>query len=240
MRRFPADASPPKRSPDAAEASIQPGFLRYGATIETWVHGPRQRSNTPPPLVVFLHGMCAIPAWECPVFLGAAESGLLLCPPGPGRCQGQGALWSGNGKRLVQQVDDAARSLPAEFVYDSRRRALIGYSLGAFAALRIVSAEPKKWQRLMLVNARATPSKFQLESSGITRLALVAGARDGSAPKLRTLARLLARQGYDARFFSLEQTGHFFDERSQARLTAPLDWLMKGWGGQEPTLSGTP
>ncbi|HMR10228.1 MAG TPA: hypothetical protein PKA88_30840, partial [Polyangiaceae bacterium] len=101
-RASPMDAgvapAPAARSMDAAATDSTPlparpaGFsklelettgsgTRAGASRPALVHPPGTGATTEP-LVVFLHGMCAIPEWECPVFVGAAKHAWLLCPPG--------------------------------------------------------------------------------------------------------------------------------------------------------------
>jgi hypothetical protein len=30
----------------------------------------------------------------------------------------------------------------------------------------------------------------------------------------------------DAKFFSLEKTGHYFDDRTAGLMTAPMEWLL--------------
>jgi predicted esterase len=191
-------------------------------------HAPLSSANQDN-LVVFLHGMCAIPEWECPVFAGASAGAWLLCPPGPAVCNGGGRMWVGTDKQLRAQVHKFATELEAREATPPKRRALVGYSLGAPAALRIALAEPGSWQRLMIVNASVTPSAAQLRKAQITRLALVAGARDRTAAKLRQHANQLERAGVRARFFDLGNVGHFFDASSAQRMQPALAWLTADW-----------
>lgn len=183
------------------------------------------------PLVTFLHGMCAIPEWECPIFRSATDRAWLVCPRGPVECQGEGAMWVGTPKALTARTDAATTALLAndgDFVDDSRR-ALVGYSLGAFAALPIVTEQPGKFSRLMLVNAAVSPSKAQLEKAGVVRIAFVAGDRDPTAAAMRSSAQALAKAGVAARFFSLEKTGHYFDATSEGKIGEAMGWLLEGW-----------
>jgi predicted esterase len=190
----------------------------------------RAVATTGKPLVVFLHGMCALPEWECPVFRGATSGAWLLCPPGPAACQGTGAMWTGTTRTLSRRVDAATRALTErEKTVDSARRALVGYSLGGPAALRVALAAPGRYQRLMFVNAGVTPSKAVLEKAGVTRVAFVAGEADGTAAKLRRASARLARVGVDARYFSMGKVGHYFDASSEERLREPLRWLTSEW-----------
>jgi len=109
------------------------------------------------------------------------------------------------------------------------RRALIGYSLGAVAAMRIVRKQPQRWHRLMIVNASVTPGPRELSATALDRVAFVSGSRDATAGKLRAAATRLDAAGLRSKFFSLDDTGHYFQAETTARLAEPLRWLTKGW-----------
>lgn len=213
----------------ASSGDATPGFrtLEVGAKRPAWYHPPPEEATAKRPLAVFLHGMCALPEWECPVFQGAAGSSWLLCPPGPAACQGSGAMWVGTTRALEKRIDTSIALLrekePDEV--DLGRRILIGYSLGAPAALRVALAQPGRWQRMMIVNAGTEPSALLLKKAGISRIALVAGEADRTAPKLKKAAKRLAASGVDARYFSMGKVGHYFDATSAERLTEALTWI---------------
>jgi len=182
--------------------------------------------------MVMLHGMCALPEWECPVFrAGATADNWLLCAPGPAACAGGGgAMWVGSTKTLLRAVEDPLRALAERHPeqIDTGKRALVGYSLGAPAALRIALAQPGQWSGLMIVNASVEPSAATLRKAGVRRIALVAGDRDRSAPKLKRAATRLKRAGVDAQFFSMGAVGHYFDASSESRMVEALTWLGRG------------
>ncbi|MCK6538135.1 MAG: hypothetical protein L6Q84_34610 [Polyangiaceae bacterium] len=225
-----ATAAPPASSGDTA-----PGFrtLDVGAKRPAWYHAPKPAERRP--LAVFLHGMCALPEWECPVFQGATSSSWLLCPPGPAACDGGGAMWVGTGLELQKRVDKSVSLLSTSEPdkVDLGRRVLIGYSLGAPAALRVALAQPGRWQRLMIVNAGTEPSAAQLRKSGITRVALVAGEQDTTAGKLKKTQKRLSASGVEARYFSMGKVGHYFDATSAERLTEALRWIGADWPGAD-------
>lgn len=219
------------RAPRAQGGDAVPGFrtLAVGGKRPAWYHAPKSPEQRP--LAVFLHGMCALPEWECPVFQGATSSSWLLCPPGPAACEGGGAMWVGTSAALEKRVDKSVALLvesEPEKV-DLGRRVLIGYSLGAPAALRLALAQPGRWQRLMIVNAGTEPSAAQLRKAGITRVALVAGDQDATASKLRKTQKRLAASGLAARYFSMGKVGHYFDASSAERLSEALGWIGADW-----------
>ena len=173
-----------------------------------YFYRPARTDTAPQPLVVYLHGACAYPDWECPFFTGVSPSAWLLCPPAAAPCQGGGVMWAGSTSSLAQAVERGVVALdPKTRGVDLGRRALIGFSLGGPSALRIALHEPGRWQRLMIVNANVIPSPAQLTQAGIERLALVAGAMDPVAPKLRRGARWLAGKNVDVRYFVIAEMG---------------------------------
>ena len=222
-------------APRASSGDTTPGFrtLDVGAKRPAWYHAPKAEARRP--LAVFLHGMCALPEWECPVFQGATSSSWLLCPPGPAACDGGGAMWVGTGPQLEKRVDKSVALLSTSVAdkLDLGRRVLIGYSLGAPAALRIALAQPGRWQRLMIVNAGTEPSAAQLRKAGITRVALVAGEQDATAAKLKKTQKRLAASGVDARYFSMGKVGHYFDATSAERLNEALRWIGADWSSAD-------
>jgi len=211
-----ASASVPARSLGAL--SFQGGEAAYYAPAED---GPR-------PVTIFLHGMCATGRLECPVFSAASRSGWLLCPDGNVGCQGGGWMWAATAKEAearLQAATDALRAKEAGRV-GAGPMAIVGYSLGAPAALLQAIREPGRYDRLMIVNASVEPAAATMKKAGLKRVALVAGTKDATASKLRAAAQRLVAAGVDARYFALEGTGHYFDEQSEARMTEPLGWLL--------------
>ncbi|MFC1643289.1 hypothetical protein ACFL5O_11505 [Myxococcota bacterium] len=137
-------------------------------------------------------------------------------------------MGSGSDKSLQSTLRRSLAALQQQSdTVDLQRKALIGYSLGASAALRAVTVAQGEWSGLMLVNAGLEPNATVLRAAGVKRVALVAGERDLSSPKLQRAAKRLLRGQVDARFFSLAATGHYFDASSEQRLLEPLLWLRE-------------
>jgi predicted esterase len=217
-----APAAPRQLNPSA------PVTIEFGGRHTAQYFAPAVRREAAP-LVVMLHGMCALPEYECPAFrAGTAAHGGLFCPPGPVACPGGGAMWTGSDAGLLRAIRTGLGALAAHAGQaPATSKLLIGYSLGASAAARIVTADKGQWTALMLVNAAPALGAKPLIDAGIERVALVAGARDRTAPKLRRSAAALARAGLDARYFELADTGHYFDATTEQRMTVPLTWLLQ-------------
>ena len=124
------------------EKTAQGPFLLDFASERPAVVYPPSDSGSGRPVMVMLHGMCALPEHECPVFeRGATTGAWLLCPPGPVACPGGGRMWSGSVAQLSRSVERALDALQRrEPDVDLSRQTLIGYSLGATAALRVASS----------------------------------------------------------------------------------------------------
>lgn len=232
--RSPPESTPPPRvDPPAPSASgASPALERTPRPLVfeggAGAYYPPDVPGDGRPVTVYLHGMCASGALECPVFAAAARTGYLVCPDGTGGCGGGGFLWAASQKSHESRLAAVRTALEAS---EGARvgkgpQALIGYSLGAPAALLQVVREPGRYHRLMLVNASVAPTAAQMKKAGIERVALVAGARDATAPKLASVAARLAAGGISARYFALEATGHYFDAQSAERMAAPIAWLL--------------
>jgi predicted esterase len=179
-------------------------------------------------VTIFLHGMCATGRLECPVFSAATRSSWLLCPDGNAGCTGGGWMWAATVKQAEARLLSATEALKAkqEGRIQAGPMAIIGYSLGAPAALLQAIQEPGRYDRLMIVNASVEPAAAMMKKAGVRRVALVAGARDATANKLRNAAQRLVAAGVEARYFALEATSHYFDAQSEARMAEPLGWLL--------------
>lgn len=135
-------------------------------------------------------------------------------------------MWTGSPKQLSGVIARALDALKkAHPQVDLERKALVGYSLGASAALRIASGSRAEYRGLLLLNAGLSPDPRAMRKAGLARIALVAGDRDMSRQKLRRAAKRLAASDIEARFFSLENTGHYFDAASHERMVESLAWL---------------
>ena len=137
-------------------------------------------------------------------------------------------MWGGPPAKQAATQDAALRTLKSLYPDDTTDGGvLIGYSLGAQAALAILAREPGHWRALMIVNSSNVPTPEQITRSGIHRIALVAGDNDGTAGKLSISAKHLKSAGFDAQYFSLGKVGHFFDGTTSAKMIAPLTWAME-------------
>jgi len=179
-----------------------------------------------------LHGMCDVPDNECPSFSNATRSGWLVCPQASVGCQGGGATW--HWKDRVGHVEAAtARALQAKAVQPSART-LIGFSLGASAALDVAQHGSQRYDALILIAGRVSPNPRQLRAHGVKRVLLAAGDFDQTHAHLVGEARRLTRAGITARFMSLGKVGHQFAPDMDAWLREALSWAEADDDNQPP------
>ncbi|HYQ00288.1 MAG TPA: hypothetical protein VER96_16540, partial [Polyangiaceae bacterium] len=104
-------------------------------------------------------------------------------------------------------------------------RTLIGYSLGAFRALRIAQGAPAKYPRLMLIGAKIALDQQKLEQNGVERLLLCAGNWDMMHDHMQREAMRMQQGRFTTRFLDLGPMGHGLTANFDARLPQALAWL---------------
>jgi len=216
-----ADANPAPASFDLRERADAPGVVIFAA-----------RGTGPFPMTVVLHGMCGDAARTCRHFADAVtENAHLICPRATARCAGGGASFPEQGvEDAVESAVTRAKSLLGE-VDESHGRTLIGYSLGAFRALRIAQSAAGKYPRVMLIGAKIMPDQQKLEQSGVERLLLGAGNWDMMHDHMQREAARFYRAGFATRFLDLGPMGHALTSNFDESLPRALSWLR----GAEPT-----
>lgn len=210
---------------------------RTGLTVRGALAVPAAPEPAP---IVLLHGICGEPRNSCAV-LGEIARGDVVCARADLACPAGGAMWSGGAgaiARIEAAVDDAARASGGRI--DPRGpRVLVGFSQGAYVALRAMQARPGRYPAAVLIGAFVKKSRRELESLGLKRLALVAGDYDGAAPTMRATARDLRAEGFDARYFSLGKVPHTYVGDDPQKLADALAFAEAAVDGTslEPTAS---
>src|SRR5215472_2095517 len=97
---------------------------------------PRGEAAGKRPVLVVLHGMCAMPEWVCQWFPDGMGSGRwVVCPRAQSPCQGGGATWDTGGSNDVILASLAKlKEKHAEEVADGDG-VLFGFSQGTVVAL---------------------------------------------------------------------------------------------------------
>ncbi|MFW5740484.1 MAG: alpha/beta hydrolase, partial [Myxococcota bacterium] len=164
------------------------------------------------PLVVMLHGMCDPPERECPYFANTVtEFAWLVCPRARLRCRNGGTMWEWRKKYdTVDAAVERIRRHDPEGVDAADERILVGFSLGALAAMDIAHRGEGRWQRLLLIGAEVYPNAELLKKAGVKRVLLASGDRDMMRWHMTEQARRLNGRGVPAKFMSMGPVGHWF------------------------------
>jgi predicted esterase len=159
-----------------------------------------------------------------------AGAGELVCARADIACPAGGAMWS-SGPRALSRIEAAVESAAesSEGRLDPNApRVLVGFSQGAYVALRAVRRAPGRYPSVLLIGAFVKPTRKELEAAGVVRLTLAAGDLDGSAATMRASAARLRREGFDARFVSLGRVGHTYVGDAPEKLAGALAWTIEG------------
>jgi len=195
----------------------RPGVLAY----------PPQRTDRPARITVMLHGMCDTPQRECPYFAGAVtKEQWLICPRADVACAHGGSMWGWRTRHLV--VESAIERVKEAFpgaLEDQTGRTLVGFSLGAFAAVDIAHKGEGKWTYLVLLGAKVEPNAGLLERAGVSRVLLGSGDFDMMKWHMVEQSRRLQRAGLTSSFSSMGRVGHWFAPDMDGWTADALGWL---------------
>jgi pimeloyl-ACP methyl ester carboxylesterase len=183
-------------------------------------------------VTIVLHGMCAAPEHECPSY-APAVAGWLLCPRAPAACVGGGHSWS---FATTDQVIEKALSKLVQMAptaVDTRDRTLIGFSLGALAAMRVAHEGHGRYRTVVLIGAKVFPDAQRLADAGVERVALVAGDWDMMRGHMWEQHQRLTRGGFASIFMSLGRIGHAYPPDMTERIHHLLGALGAS-GGDDP------
>ncbi|HEX4513873.1 MAG TPA: hypothetical protein VH054_10065 [Polyangiaceae bacterium] len=226
-----APSTPTSSTPERAPAPAPEWLVADAAGPDVLVYAPVATTG-PHPVVVFLHGMCGAPEYECPALARAVTTkAFLVCPRAPNACTNGGSRWGSNDRAgLIESVVDRVKQRFGDRV-DDHERTLMGFSEGAFVALAVGEHDARAWPRLALIGAKISPDITQLKRHGVVRLLLAAGDFDLSRPQMASVARRLRASGVDCTFSSLGKVGHRFAVEMDAWTKTALDWLDGGQAG---------
>ncbi len=207
--------------------STEPVWLAAdGDKPEVIVFPPRDDSDGPKPVAVMLHGMCHAPEHECPYFANVmTKRGWLVCPRASLTCEGGGPIWSYTKKYdTVEAAVDRVKNRYPGRVRDENRT-LMGFSLGALAAMDLAHWGNGKWQTVVLIGAKVMPWGWQLKKNGVERVLMASGDRDMMRWHMFDQARRLSRRGVTSTFMGMGDVGHWFARDMDSWLEGALAWM---------------
>jgi predicted esterase len=150
-------------------------------------------------------------------------------------------MWSWQGKyETVNAAVDQMRRHGANGI-ETDRGILIGFSLGALAAMDIAHRGDGPWDKLILIGAKVYPNATLLKRAGVRRVLLASGDRDMMRWHMTEQARRLDRQGVPSTFMSLGDVGHWFAPDMDTWMTGALQWVQEeGPETTEPLIASAP
>jgi pimeloyl-ACP methyl ester carboxylesterase len=219
----PPQEGPPGPPPDP----VQNALLEGPSRLPIRVSSPFQEQG-PAPLTVLLHGICNNPKVTCGWFQpGDLAPSWQVCPAGNSPCGRDSYQWSTSpAPRLEEHVSSGLARVQERYGERISREGavLVGFSLGAFAAVSLLSSGTRRFDGLVLVGASVAPTPEQIALAGVRRVAFAAGDFDSAAPAMRRAAAALEKQGIQARYESLGRTGHVIPDSTSAPIGRLIDW----------------
>jgi predicted esterase len=225
--RAAAAKATPATQPRSVADSSAPVWLEQTAQEPAVLAFPPRKTGRRP-IAVMLHGMCDPPERECPYFANSVtEFAWLVCPRARLGCAGGGTMWDWVKKyETVDSAVERMRQYDAATVDAEHDRILIGFSLGALAAMDIAHRARGQWPKLLLIGAEVYPNATLLKRAGVKRVLLASGERDMMRWHMTQQAERLNRQGVPARYMSLGPVGHWFAPDMDTWMRGALSWLQ--------------
>jgi hypothetical protein len=241
-----ADAPADAASLPQLEALVEPGAmvdLGAKAISPAKVDVPLG-AREPRPVLVAVHGNFDRPEWTCSVW-GEVSDGypFVVCPRGQKRKDAPGEdRWTYAGSdtaaREIDRTLTATRQRWGAHVSDGPAL-YAGFSLGAILGVPIVSANPARFPRAILVegghdgwtDARAASFARGARDAGITPRVLFVCAQNGCVGDATPAKRTLLRHGVEVEIVSAGNVGHRYDGPVAAMAKSRFAWMVEGLPG---------
>lgn len=223
----PADAT-------ATRAETGPFSAPFLGKREVWWSAPHRAGRQR--LMAMLHGVCNPPAYTCGLWAQTAkELGFLVCPEGDGKCPAAmyGApTWNEPDAKIDEDLERAISTVeghhPGELARDAP--VLLGFSRGAYAAVKIAAAHPGRWPYLVIVEATPAPTAKQLRAAGVRAVALVGGEKGTQLSGQRKLASALLAESFPVKVWVMAGAGHHYSSDADVILRDAVRWVTSFQG----------
>ncbi len=110
--------------------------------------------------------------------------------------------------------------------FDRTGAVLMGFSRGAYAAVKIAAAHPGRWPYLILIEAKIRTSAAALRAAKVKAVALVGGERSGQLSTMRRTAAQLQKQRFAAKLWVMPKAGHHYSGNIDAIMAEALDFVV--------------
>jgi predicted esterase len=257
--RWPRRREAPVRAPAAPDAGGGPSPLPLAAALpplaadaplmalEVPKHASAivsvpQGAASPRPVLVALHGNYDRPEWQCQVWRAVTDSyPFVLCPRGLPRAdapKSEDRYTYGALALTTAELEAGLSALEARFGQHVRPgpKVLVGFSLGAIHAAKLMVAEPAVYPRGLLIEggeAWSAQSARRYREGGGERVLFACG-QETCRQRAKQAVALLERAGVSARVASGGKAGHTYDGAVQDAVAAEWTWLTSGASGWGP------
>lgn len=191
-------------------------------------------ATTRKPVLVAAHGRDDYPQPLCEMFRGIVEGrAFVLCPTGVPSSVLEGAFTYDSPDALHAEIYDALAALRARFPehVDDGPVVYAGFSLGSFQGVRVVSKDPDKTPRVILIEGGHDPWEDGLietfADGGGLRVLFVSG-QDVHDQRSQRIARALTEAGIGAKTVHAEGAGHVYTGPVREQIAAAFDWVVEG------------
>jgi predicted esterase len=142
--------------------------------------------------------------------------------------------WTQAASKTDGDLEAAIAAVEAELPGLSTRDGaiLMGFSKGAYQAVKIAAAHPGRWARLVLIEANVQLSVESLRRAGVQAVALIAGQRSGQLRGQKRTADRLMDQGFPAKLWVMPNAGHHYSADIDTIMAEALDFVAAS-GQQE-------
>jgi predicted esterase len=221
----------PLEAPEIYASLPVPGFA--DAVVSVPVGTTRAR-----PVVVAIHGSGDRPDWMCGAWRWLVEDrAFVVCPRGEinwtWTTKGDVRYVHGSAAVLAKHIDAALDALAARYgaYVDKGPMIYSGFSLGASYAPQVVLHDPKRFPRLVMVEAPWDPwnaPNVRAFATGGGERVLFASGQAGTFAQAKSEAKRLEAAGIPSHTVDAVGMGHAYHGRVAEGLKREIPWLVEG------------
>lgn len=186
------------------------------------------------PVVVAAHGRDDRPEAICDTMRVAVSTrAFVVCPRGVASDAREGVFTYASAEALAEEIDAAVSALRATWPdhVDVGPVVYAGFSLGAYQGVRVVTRDPSRTPRAILIEGGQDPWTDDAVSAfveGGGARVLFATGQPVNETRAREAARRLEVAGAAAKVVHAEGAGHVHDGELGRRIAEAFDWLIEG------------
>jgi pimeloyl-ACP methyl ester carboxylesterase len=186
------------------------------------------------PILVATHGRDDVPEPLCEMWRGVvADRAFVVCPRGVPSQTRPGAYTYANYQALSREIEAAVDALRAKYPehVDDGSLVYAGFSLGSHQGVRVVTSDPDKTPRVILIEGGHDPWNEELietfADGGGQRVLFVTGQAINQQRSVR-VAKELEEAGIASRVVHAEGAGHVYTGEVRERIAEAFDWVVEG------------